>query len=87
MKIVKHSTRILVTISSLGGFLLGWVFLAHAPKPAPAAAQPQPAAIMEPLPTLAPLPDLNTSKGANLLQFQPQPQIRMGFPRLRTSGS
>jgi hypothetical protein len=93
MKLVKHSTRILITLSSLGGFLMGWVFLAHAPKPASttsATTNQQPAAIMAPLPTLAPLPDINQSgSNANLLQFQPQPQIqiRRGLPRLRTSGS
>ena len=84
MKLIKYGTRIMVTISSLGAFTVGWAFLAHAQKPAPIV---QPAAQVEPLPTLAPIPSLGQLQERSFQQIQPQFQSRFSSPRLRTGGS
>ncbi len=63
MKLFRFALNIWITIASLVSFLLGWVFLAHAPKP----VQPQQAriSVVSPavaLPTLSPL---NIPSGGN----------------------
>ena len=57
MKLFRFALNIWITVASLLSFLLGWVALAHSPKPVQPTtqlAQVSPAA----LPTLTPLQDL-----------------------------
>ncbi len=94
MKILKFVMRIWITVGSTGGFMAGWILLAHSPKPAQSAS-PAPAAMSAPLPTLAPLPALNFGGGSSgpAFQFQapavvvPPPQPQASMPIFRTSGS
>jgi hypothetical protein len=86
MKHLKVGLRIWIAISSIFGFLAGWVMLGHSPKPAQAAqavsVEVQPVA----LPTLAPLPDFSQPNAA-IQPLQPMPQTSFFMPRLRTGGS
>ncbi len=81
----KTSLRLLIATGSVMGFFGGWVMLAHAGKPV--AAVP-PAGMVEaaPLPTLAPLPDLN-NPATRMQPLQPMPLFSAASPRLRTRGS
>jgi len=54
MKFWKSIIRIWFTLASLASFLVGWAFLAHAPKP----NQFDPSDI-PPMPKLDPVPSLN----------------------------
>jgi hypothetical protein len=89
MKSLKKFIRIWIAGASLVGFMGGWLLLAHAGKPAPLQSQ-TPNSVTT-LPTLAPLPSLDSqSFSSPSFGFQsllaPQVSSR-GFPRLRTSGS
>jgi hypothetical protein len=90
MKPVKLLIRIWIGITTLLGFLGGWVLLAHAQKPAP-LVQPQPQVLpqLAPLPTLAPLPPIGSSTSINVqpLQAQPAPSFPSFAPSFRTRGS
>ena len=100
MRLTKIGLRIWIGISTVIGFLVGWMMLAHSGKPAPAgvvaaqsAADNQGAATSTPaaIPTLPPIPSLDDLTGG--VQAQPQPlavlpRISSGsFPRLRSGGS
>jgi hypothetical protein len=86
---VKNFYRILISLGSVIGFALGWVFLAHAPKPVQASNQSQtnlssPTG-QDPLPTLEPL---NFSRQRRTTQVNPGFQQRsFSGPRLRSGGS
>ncbi len=93
MKIFRFALNIWITIASVLSFLLGWVALAHAPKPVTQSAQPQSvAASPVVLPTLVPLQDLQSS-GGSFQNFQvqiPAPSTTFNSapaPVFRTSGS
>jgi hypothetical protein len=87
MKYLKSSLRVSIALGSVAGFLGGWVLLAHAPKPAPLAAQP-PAAEPAALPTLAPIPSFRQRSQDNVFQqFSVNPPSGFSRPRLRTGGS
>ena len=64
MKIFKFGLNIWITIVSLLSFLLGWVALAHAPKPVQAGAS-LPALSAPAIPTLEPLQPLQSGSGGN----------------------
>jgi hypothetical protein len=93
MKNFKNILHILLTFTSLLGFLGGWATLAHSRKPIqPATNQPQ---ALEPLAPLAPLPSLdgnstnnNANSGNGLLSIFNLPAHR-SRPRalFTTSGS
>jgi hypothetical protein len=102
MRLTKIGLRIWIGISTVIGFLVGWMMLAHSGKPAPAGAAlaqsasnvqsavSAPAAIS----TLPPIPSLDDlTGGAQAAQVQPQPlpalpRISAGsFPRMRSGGS
>jgi hypothetical protein len=89
VKSLKVFTRIWIAVFSVVGFAGGWALLAHAPKPAPltpSQSSTTVASTPEPLPTLAPIPSLDTPSSG--LQSPPViPQVQMSFPRLRTRGS
>lgn len=64
MKLFRFALNLWITIASLLSFLLGWVALAHSPKPVQpttASAQVSPAV----LPTLTPLQDLQFGNEEN----------------------
>jgi hypothetical protein len=89
MKPLKNVIRIWIATVSLVGFMGGWLLLAHAGKPAPLQVQTPNSVTV--LPTLPPLPSLDSqSLGSSSFGFQSQPVPQVssrGFPRLRTSGS
>jgi hypothetical protein len=90
MKRMKSVLRLWMASVSLGGFLGGWVLLAHAPKPAPTNSTSNNSAVA-PMPTLTPLPPVNTDIGGSLFS-QPAPSIpsfqsRSFLPMMRTGGS
>ncbi len=85
MKIFKYGLRIWFTVASLFSFLVGWVFFAHANKPAPLQVS-QPA-------LSAPAPQISTrtffdDRSSNLPTFSTRQQTAPTFrSRLRTGGS
>lgn len=95
MKIFRFVLNIWITIVSVGSFLLGWVVLAHAPKPVSHSTSQPTVSNVAPLPTLTPL-QLN-GNGGNFQGFQVAPNQSFstnnnGFtsqpqPIFRTGGS
>lgn len=79
MKIYKFGLRLWITVTSILTFILGWILLAHAPKPVQASSASTGSDTVAPIPTLQPLPPLNSSNtfngddGSNF-QFQQQSQ-------------
>jgi hypothetical protein len=68
MKILKLGLRFWISIASMMSFLVGWVMLAHAPKP---SQNSQTAGnVVTQLPTLEPLPSLSNDNRSNI-QNQP----------------
>lgn len=88
-KITKYLIRFWLTGASLAGFALGWILIAHAPKPEPLAAPAvewftAPAEReLPPIPSLASLTQGKTENASIL----PQTFFSRGLPRLRTHGS
>jgi hypothetical protein len=84
MKPWKILIRIWLTLASLISFLIGWVVLAHAPKPNQFHASNVPAA-----PKLDPVPSLNQVMNSSGGQTQNFMQIRpvQRSPMLRSGGS
>lgn len=87
MNLWKNLIRVWLTLASIISFLVGWVVLAHAPKPNQFNPANVPAA-----PRLPPVPSLNQvinsgeDGSQNFLQMQrAQPVQRM--PILRSGGS
>jgi len=91
VKLLKIGIRFWITITSVLSFLIGWVMLAHAPKPAQTSAAWT--NIAAPLPTLEPLRPLSSfdsEEGGFPSQplFSPQTNLRSQFrPAFRTGGS
>jgi hypothetical protein len=82
MKFWKVLLRVWITFASLTSFLIGWIVLAHAPKPNqfnPATAAPMP--VLEPVLSLNQLMNTAEPSGVNFFSSAPR-QIR-----LRTAGS
>ncbi len=95
MKLFRFALNIWITIASVLSFLIGWVALAHSPKPVSHTSQPQTTvSSVAPLPTLTPL-QLNGSDSGNFQTFQVAPSTNSnnGFfnsapqPIFRTGGS
>lgn len=90
MKTLKFGLRLWITITSTISFLVGWIMLAHAPKPSPLLL---PASNTASLPTLEPLPPLSgPGSDDHSLQSQPlfgvQPSFRPSSrPSFTTGGS
>jgi hypothetical protein len=78
MKNIKLGLRVWITLTSVASFMVGWVMLVHAPKPAQFSMNVS-------TPKLAPLPPLSDT-GTSSVQpfFNVQPQRRSFF---RTGGS
>jgi hypothetical protein len=101
MKPLKLALRIWITITSLLSFLVGWALLSHAPKPASIfssqtnlSSVSSPAAV-DPLPTLAPIPSLDSilTNPNTTVNLQPLPSFTNNtsnnnfLPSFRTRGS
>jgi hypothetical protein len=82
MKLWKSLIRVWFTLASIASFLVGWVVLAHAPKPSQFNASNVPS-----LPRLDPVPTLNDVMVSTRSEgfFQQQPQQRTMI--LRSGGS
>ncbi|HEX9018787.1 MAG TPA: hypothetical protein VF806_06355 [Anaerolineaceae bacterium] len=88
----KFFIRLWIGIASLIAFLGGWIILGHSGKPVSASAATtvdNTAAQLAPLPTLAPLPSLDSSStdATTIQQIQPQQSFTFNMPRFRTRGS
>ncbi len=87
MKIWKNLIRMWLTLVSLASFLVGWVVIAHAPKPNqfnPASVPAMPK--LDPVPSLDQVMSSDQSQTQNFFQLQPaQPITRR--PVLRSGGS
>jgi hypothetical protein len=84
MKIIKNSMRLWITVASAVSFLMGWVLLSHAEKPAP--LQVFTPAISAPV-SKQTIQSFNFNSGAAAFQFSNQVQSQFFGPRLRTGGS
>ncbi len=89
MKLWKNLIRIWLTLVSLASFLVGWVVIAHAPKP----NQFKPVSVSVPaMPKLDPVPSLDQvmnsdqSQTQNFFQLQSAQPIARS-PVLRSGGS
>ncbi|MCL4528613.1 MAG: hypothetical protein M1282_04290 [Chloroflexi bacterium] len=102
MTLFKLGLRVWIALTSIVSFLVGWIALAHSPKPVQptsVSVSSAPGVSITPLPTLAPLSPLNFSNNGGNLQSQsfsvqpaPQPQVQpQNFfapqPSFRTRGS
>ncbi len=90
MKLFRFALNIWITGISVLSFLIGWVALAHSPKP----VQHTQATVnnMAPLPTLAPLQNPFGGDGGNNFNFQSPSNSFNNFngapaPIFRTGGS
>ncbi len=94
MKLFRFGLSVWITVASIGSFLLGWVALAHSPKPVQHTAQVT-ISNVAPLPTLTPLQSLpfGGTDNNNFPSFQaPSNNFNNGFssapqPLFRTGGS
>ena len=97
MHLTKTVLRSWIAFTSLSSFLVGWIMLAHSPKPVQASGgmnAPKSVAIRS-VPILAPLPELDLSGnlgsgGAGAPQFNVQqspPRFLSQSPLFTTGGS
>lgn len=84
MKILKKGMRVWITAASMFSFMAGWIFFAHAGKPAPLQAN-QPV-ITTPAPA-QPLRSFNNNSQTGSFPFSFQSQSQSFRPMLRTGGS
>jgi len=89
MKLLKLGIRFWITITSLLSFLVGWIMLAHAPKPDQsgwlASSSVAPLSTLEPLRPLSAFePGTDGFQDQPMFGFQPRNQFR---PFFRTGGS
>lgn len=92
-KITRKFLRIWILMTSTAIFFVGWIAIAHAPKPAPIIVEPVSAPVSSSMPVLDPVPSLeeltqnsSSSSGSSQLTLS-QPSVTLGMPRLRTRGS
>jgi hypothetical protein len=88
MKFFRKLLRYWIAFASIISFLVGWVILAHSPKPVQAAAAQPPVT----LPNLPPIQAYGNGVNNNSLDFfsnnaPANPQPNSGMPILRTRGS
>jgi hypothetical protein len=95
MRLFKFGLHLWIALTSVLSFLLGWVMLAHAPKPAQNVSSSA-SSFVTPLPTLAPLSSHgfgNNPNNGNFFQSSPfslQPSTNFApapMPIFRTGGS
>lgn len=89
MKLWKGLIRVWLTLVSLISFLVGWVILAHAPKPNQfKASNVQAAPRLDPVPSLDQVINSQQSQSQNFFNIQIQPQQPVQrMPLLRSGGS
>jgi hypothetical protein len=92
MSFIKTSLRSIIAVTSVLSFLGGWALFSHSQKPAGSTnTQAAASSVVNPLPTLAPLPTLdfssNTQTQLQPLPAQPAFAFRQSMGRLRTGGS
>ena len=94
MKFFRFALNLWITVVSVLSFLVGWVALAHAPKPVSQSQTQSVAVSSDALPTLVPLQELQFGSDSNFQGFQVQtaPQTSSIFgsapsPFFRTGGS
>jgi len=91
MKPFKTTLHLWIVIASMLSFLVGWILLAHAPKPIQPAQNST--VVITPLPTLPPIQFFNNGFAPSTFQNsvapnpQPNPQTTSGIPLLTTRGS
>lgn len=86
MKIVKSSMRVWLTFASVISFLMGWVLLSHAQKPAPLQVN-QPAITAPSSVPQQSIQTFNFNSGSATFPFSSQSQSQFFRPSLRTGGS
>lgn len=85
MKVWKILIRIWLTLASLISFLIGWVVLAHAPKPNQFNPANVPAAPkLNPVPSLDQVINSDDDQPRNFVQVRP---VQRAAPILRSGGS
>jgi hypothetical protein len=88
MKLFKTGMRLWILVASFFSFLLGWVFFAHANKPAPLFADQTTQATAQAVePAAAPVEIQQPSLRSSRSLFLVEPPARTLRPRLRTGGS
>jgi hypothetical protein len=89
VKLFRFALHTWITLASVLSFLLGWVALAHAPKPVQYTQTSPASAVI--VPTLAPLPDVQfdgTQSNNTFQNFQTfQAPSSAPAPIFRTGGS
>ena len=90
MKLLRLGLHFWITLTSIFSFLIGWIMLAHSPKPVQPASTTS-SAMVTPLPTLEPLPSGgsgNRGSGFQISPFAIQPSTNFApMPIFRTGGS
>ena len=87
-KLTKPLLHLYLSLASVAAFAIGWVFLAHSPKPAPLLAAPSQVQVSNSVqPTLEPIPSLNDYLNSNTSSVPLFQSPAVTFPRLRTRGS
>jgi len=93
MKFFKFGIHLWITMISFFSFLLGWIILAHAPKPVQLNSASSQTSLTAPLPTLEPLASIpgfgteeNRSQNEAFFGFQPRSRSQ-GNPFFTTGGS
>jgi len=88
MKIYKNFLRIWITLASTAAFLIGWIGLAHSPKPvqAQSASSTNTSTTLAPLP---PMPSLSQVQQNNTVvsPFVSSSQSSFSRPVFRSRGS
>jgi len=100
VKLFKFGLHLWIALTSVISFLIGWIVLAHAPKPVQAqsysSATSSSSVTVAPLPTLVPIQTLNLNGGSgfqnsqfNIQQAPPPQQFapQQMMPVFQTSGS
>ncbi len=89
MKTYKKILHLWIAFVSVLSFLVGWVMLAHSPKPIQPSQNQNNLTSFAPLPTLAPIQAFgnNNAAGSGLGFFAPNPQPMARSSFLRTGGS
>ncbi len=91
MKTLKLLLRIWIGTTSVFVFLASWIMLGHSPKPISNPSSLSSAALVAPLPTLAPLPPIgsgnNSAGGGTNFMFVQPPVNQMQRPVFITRGS
>jgi hypothetical protein len=90
MKLFRKLLRYWIAFASIISFMVGWVILAHSPKPVQAATV-QPSVTLPSLPPIQAYSNDGSNNGNGLNFFSnsapANPQPSTGIPRLRTRGS